>query len=271
MTAHVPTFVVNLRKDIFRREWMESQLRNEKSLAVNFIDAVDGRLIGEDYLKSIYDRSFVIANEGRDFTRDEIGCSLSHNKIYREIIEKDINFALILEDDAWLSPHISDVVLEAISKIDSEEPAVILLTVAKSYLSRPTVLRCGSYDVKLAYQAWGTLGYLINKSAAKKISEINMPVRYSADSWWVFRRHAGIKIMCFTPILVIENSSDHPSIIEAERSKLRGTKLTMASRLRRLKVKIIMLLEVYLWIKPFFGIERHSKGDIDCLASRLKK
>lgn len=54
------------------------------------------------------------------------GCSLSHLGIYRDMIEKELSYALILEDDAILS---SDLKLESLVKLlDTEKPVAILLT-----------------------------------------------------------------------------------------------------------------------------------------------
>ncbi|HDR2572978.1 TPA: glycosyltransferase family 25 protein, partial [Enterobacter ludwigii] len=76
-------FIVNLKKSVERRKKMEAQL-NALGLSAEFIEAVDGRLMSEE------ERKGVTANVNYAFLPGEIGCALSHQKIYKKMIDEKI-------------------------------------------------------------------------------------------------------------------------------------------------------------------------------------
>ncbi len=102
------------------------------------VEAIDGKGITADapaaynYFKdqreelptnnTAYLKSFMLPGGGknfqvsssiidRDMTRGEIGCFLSHCKIYAHILQHKIPLSVILEDDVLLSPDFGDVLL----------------------------------------------------------------------------------------------------------------------------------------------------------------
>lgn len=80
----------------------------ERGLSGRFISAVDGYTldyVGRPYYNSKKRRRYF----GRDLQPGEIGCLLSHRKIYKKIVDEDIETALILEDDVVFEREIREI------------------------------------------------------------------------------------------------------------------------------------------------------------------
>ncbi|OIV47205.1 hypothetical protein BK025_05995 [Sodalis sp. TME1] len=107
-------FIINLARSVERRESIEKQL-NKLHLPYEFIEAIDGHALTLEEIRQ-HTRPLNYA-----FKLGEIGCSLSHLKVYREICERGIPKALILEDDAQLTDDLP-LVLNELSNIIKQIP-----------------------------------------------------------------------------------------------------------------------------------------------------
>ena len=111
-------FIINLKRDVDRKIRMEEQLKKHDLQNYTFFEAIDGQ--NEDLSK--YD--FKVIPEWYDpthkkiMTKGEIGCALSHYKIWEKIAVGDFENVLILEDDALLSDDFS----KKIEEIDMTKP-----------------------------------------------------------------------------------------------------------------------------------------------------
>lgn len=88
------TFVINLERDGRRREWMHRQIEAAQ-LSAEFIKAVEGAKPPA--------RFWPLLPPAGLLTAAEIGCYCSHLDIYHRIIDSNIEYALILEDDLEIS------------------------------------------------------------------------------------------------------------------------------------------------------------------------
>jgi len=87
---------------------MEKQL-DDLGLDYRIVAAVDGSLLSQQEIDDIYDPEKTLALRGRPLTQGEIGCALSHIKLYKEILENNIDAMLILEDDIYIDSRIFSV------------------------------------------------------------------------------------------------------------------------------------------------------------------
>jgi len=93
----LPIFYINLASRPDRREHVERQLRG-LGLPGTRIEAVTAADCGD--------------TSGSPLSPAELGCSRSHQKIWRLMLERNIAAALILEDDVVLSQHLPAVLEE---------------------------------------------------------------------------------------------------------------------------------------------------------------
>jgi hypothetical protein len=105
----VVAFVINLPHSVERRRHMEAQVAN---LDHEFVDAVDGRFL---------------STEGRPkWLRPTIlGCTLSHRAVYQRVIDEDLPYALVLEDDMVLPPDIHELAQAVARELDGREAALL--------------------------------------------------------------------------------------------------------------------------------------------------
>jgi glycosyl transferase family 25 len=98
MKTNPHIFIINLEKDTKRKAHME-ELCQTYSLSCQFIKAIVGKDLSEDYIQTIYCKETAIKMMGRELGHGEIGCSLSHISIYKKIIDEALPYAVVLEDD----------------------------------------------------------------------------------------------------------------------------------------------------------------------------
>ena len=96
----IPCFVINLVHAVKRRAHMEEQLQAQ-GIQAEFIDAVNGRQMSETERQS-HLNSEKMKDIGWKLSPAEIGCALSHLKVYKLMVERQLPYAIILEDDIEL-------------------------------------------------------------------------------------------------------------------------------------------------------------------------
>ena len=223
------------------------------SCSFNFIKAVDGRLLDDEYIAQITSKNKTINSIGRDMSRGEIGCVMSHLHIYKKMVDQDIGQAIILEDDIDINCDDFDEIINFLIKENSSDPQVRLLTRTISYLSKNTQQINDIYNIAHVVQALSTAGYVINKAAAKKMLDVNKKVWIVADDWIRYRMHTDVDVSCITPYVIKENPSiANQSSITSERNKKTKTR-TIRYILSRNKNKIIADIKKYFWFIPFKG------------------
>ena len=112
MTNRPRILVINLARSPDRRRFIGDRL-GRLGLDHEFFPAVDGAALTEDDLVN-YDRKARLKAFGCDLLPNELGCYLSHYRIYQKIIAESIPRALILEDDVEVSDDLP-AILEALA------------------------------------------------------------------------------------------------------------------------------------------------------------
>lgn len=176
-------FVISLPDAADRRAFISKQLEN-LGLEYEFIDAIWGKHHYSD--RSYYDKEKALRIELRNMTPGEVGCALSHLKAYELIASRGLAHALVMEDDAVVSPDLPEVLKRLEDRIKPND--LIQLERCDVYsrhgieplygsyrLARPTMVKYGSMCQ--------SAGYVIAREAAARIRQINYPVYVPADSW----------------------------------------------------------------------------------------
>lgn len=158
LRSPIPAFYINLDRDVSRRARLEAELTNCR-LSAERIPAVDGRAV-PDWLQSFYDDRM---------EPGEVGCSASHLTIYRIIVERNLPFALILEDDARIETD-SLGAIEAAAKMAPHGWDIIRLIETSS---RPTQ-RIVEIDQRRTLVRYlrvprSTTGLVVSQSGARKL------------------------------------------------------------------------------------------------------
>lgn len=218
MKSTVPIFIVSLKKDIERRNNITNAL-SAQSLPWTVIDAIEGKNLQSDYLESLNYQYSGLASA------NEVACSLSHQSIYKKIINSDTEWALILEDDAIIDEQLSGLIeqLEAGKISLLRENNIYLLGGQEGLNSRKRISlsffnKITISDVtfrKVTYtpsKLFRTCCYLIHRKECEKLITLFNRAYYTADSWGLFYKLKLVNEYFLTeiikhPILTLENSN----------------------------------------------------------------
>lgn len=233
-------FVVNLKRRPDRKELIETRLKKLGIKNYEIMEAVDGQLLPED-LSQVYDLD-TSKQIHRLLKRSEVACALSHINIAKKIIDENIDYAIILEDDAELTVDfkrfVSDFDLEP-NRFDflilgsfssnqffngklktKEAPYELIEKESITYLDK-IEFNIGNVSVHKTYYpsqkldyVHGTHAYMLSNNGARKLLEINYPVIVEADNVWNYF-YDECETYFTNPILVHRQHED--SDIRAER------------------------------------------------------
>lgn len=220
-------FAINLERNENKKEHIINECLRH-GIDVEIIKAIDGSVLSDDYMKSV-----VFDYPNCSLTKGEIGCALSHNFVYKKIIDENINLALIIEDDAILCDNINNIIneIDTIDNINTD--CVYLLNKVHAYVENKK-LNSINYDFFRVYDADCTHGYVINNKAAKKLLSNNYPVIFEADMWNLFNMWFGLKIYCAFPHVIETNDEDkRSSDIEPERKLIERSRFSHRKKLKR--------------------------------------
>lgn len=93
-----PIFLINLDSSCERLALSQSRLERN-NLSFTRISAINGTELSEQEVKQHYCETINETKYHKTLTRGEIGCYLSHKKVWQKIIDEKIEYAIILEDD----------------------------------------------------------------------------------------------------------------------------------------------------------------------------
>jgi len=201
------TFVINLERSVVRRASIQQQL-DSQGIAFEFIKAVDGALLTDEYLATVCNFD-ALAKRPYLQLKGVYGCILSHYNIYEKIVSDNIPYALILEDDVIVLPGITSVLKDIETKIQHNE--AILLFSQNNFM--PTILSdqhseqlAGKHKLSYPMEPWAlgsTAAYVISNAAARGMLDYILPIHVGADSWIRFYEDKAIgSLRCVTPFVV---------------------------------------------------------------------
>ena len=195
---HVPIFVINMEDNLPRLRDVTNQLKTF-NLEFERIDAVAGRSLTQQQLNDCYDSELNKQFHHRDLTKGEIGCYLSHRKIWQKMNDENTDRALILEDDIAIKSEISEGL-----DISNDEQGWDVSKVAYAENVTPAETKKVNQNIELVsyYKVPNrTMGYFITQDAAKKMlnkDKIYRPV----DVDFQFYRDFDISVCGFVPSCV---------------------------------------------------------------------
>ncbi len=186
-------YVINLKSDVKKKQHMENLFR-KFNLQVEFIDAIDGRKLNNKFISDVSSSVISIKEIGRNLSRGELGCLLSHKKIYKKIIDENIEMALVLEDDIYFDGYLLSILNNKDKFTDNWE---LILLGHHTGSSRKIDTKASFWNqkhimhnfklVRPCENSYGTYGYFITKNGVKKLlkrlSVISRPIdHFTGDS-----------------------------------------------------------------------------------------
>ena len=216
MIEEFKIYVVNLKRDNARRKNIINEIEKQNIKNYEIIDAIDGNELSEQELNNLsYKDKNLINPWNIKMSPSQVGCALSHIKIYKKFIKTDYNYALILEDDAVFIQSFNEDLKKLILKNITDKKQILLLSELKEFFSKP-IDKNNSYEIVNVTNAFFTHSYIINKEAAKSIIKFNYPIKTIADNFVFFKIYCGVKITGLNPYLLDQDSINFKTTIIKE-------------------------------------------------------
>lgn len=216
MIEEFKVYIVNLKKDKNRRENIIKELVKQNINNYEIIDAVDGNKLNKNELNLVTFRDKNQFNPWNSkLSPSQIGCALSHIKIYKKFIETKFNIALILEDDAIFLNNFSNNLKYFLINNFKYKKQILLLSELKEFYIKPLDSK-HDYEIVDVTNAFFTHAYMINKEAARSIILFNYPVKTIADNFVLFKIYCKIKITGLNPFLLDQDKKNFKSSINSE-------------------------------------------------------
>lgn len=214
-------YLISLDKDVQRRELFFSQPNTADFEVFSAINTMQKEW---DALAEVFNPTKFEQHYGRNVTKGEIGCTLSHLEVYRRIVADEriaeTDYALVCEDDALFNANLSekttalltqqcsaDIILIGQSKIASFDDMELEI----NYPTTFSFLRQKVADVTVAYPYKsyfaGTVAYLIKKSAARRFLDVLIQEKafWLADDFLLFEMQFHLNNKVVRPLMAIEN------------------------------------------------------------------
>jgi len=172
-------FVINLsgKRGMKRRKWIE-QIACQTHIKINYVNAVDKEKIDFEKLDRL-GRKIRRRDGHRDLSSGEIALSMSHRKIYKHILNKNIQLALIAEDDIELCDNFLERLqqINIILKNKNIDFHVIKLEMCNEHLAK------SSQKIKLVDGQGGacTACYIVSNAGARVLVDANTPIWMNSD------------------------------------------------------------------------------------------
>ncbi len=231
----VPIFVINMQGSEKRWATLSSRLASLDINAERF-PATIGKELTKEQLGEWYSAAKNQQKYHRDLTLGEIGCYVSHMRIWQKMLDEKIDCCLILEDDLFIEKHLK-VTIELANTLHGWD--VIKLSDNRDFPFIDTKnladnLLLGNYRKAPN----GTQGYLISLSGAKKLLT-RKPFFRPVDVDMQFHSEVGLQMLGIKPYPIAEDRSFESDIVAANA----GRHSNKSTLLRNLKYRTCMHLQ----------------------------
>jgi|GEM_PF-216468 len=212
-----PVFVINLERSTDRREKISTRL-SEIGIDFELFPATDGSALSESD-RAKYDEAHVINNISRPLSPAEVGCYISHKKLWQRIVDENIPWAVILEDDVLIQTDLKDL----LAKIGQMTFKWDLIRLAGLFATPcyPLFALGGGRTLSVPLRgAIGSQAYCLSRAGARKLLAYSTTIRgtvddHVIDNCW----KTGLAILAVQPYPVAEDKS-HISEIEISRREI---------------------------------------------------
>jgi len=236
-----PVYVVNLDCAPARMQSMDHQLTN---LGVSYlrISAINGVDLSANEIEKVYSSKLNKKHFRYNLSLGEIGCYMSHRKIWRKMVEENIDFAIILEDDLIVNENFQQLfaLVDSLKNYD-----LIKLADNRSFPAAQKKEITADFElINFKTIPNCTTGYTINLSGAKKLLTRELFYR-PVDIDLQFCKELTLSVYGLQPYPITENR-DFSSDIAAFNDGNHGTKTTNVFRNIKYRLALWYLRKTHL-------------------------
>jgi glycosyl transferase, family 25 len=241
--ADYKMFIVHLQRSKGRKAQVQD-LVSKAPYTTQVVDAVDGSKLTQAEISSCYSQTSQL-QPAYPFALNvgEMGCFLSHRKVWQEIVDQGLDAGLIFEDDVHIDPSVFEPAC-ALAARHVEKFGYIQFQVRK-VIDQGHVLEKddGVKIVQPQVTPLRTSAQFVSRNAAKKLLDLTRKFDRPIDGFLQLYWETGLHIVCVVPSGVSDRtaatggstlSAKQPLSKKLEREFKRGR---YKSRVQRLSKK----------------------------------
>lgn len=214
--------------DSKRRDIISSRLKKVGVNSFEFFDAYNAVTKSQEDLAKVFDTKKFEERYSRIPAKGEIGCTISHYRVWERIASSNENNWVILEDDAILTKGFSKIANacyfpDALTSIGfSKFPKWKSFMLGFKYpLNNSVQFSGGQLGYMESHNFRGTVGYIITKDVAKTLYYAIKKPSFITDDFDYIRNYVDVK--CIRPLVVFEDFKNLESSIKKEREILNNS------------------------------------------------
>lgn len=184
---------------------MDTMLKN-LGLPYERIAAVDGSKLTAAERKADYSPFWFGFFHGRQISPGELGCALTHRIAYRRIIDEDLDWALILEDDGILLEEFAAKAGTLLEKANTFDVIQLFYSENRYHRLLP-VDKVGAAEIcRFTGPHASAMAYIVRKSGATKLLRARRVV-LTADKFSWMSALWGVSFCTVKPFMAVEEKS----------------------------------------------------------------
>ena len=201
----ISSLVITLRRSTARAEQVRKIVAG-CPVSCDTWDATDGSLLTADEIQAVYQPRRHFPRYPFELTRGEIGCFLSHRRIWQMMVEKNIPKLLVLEDDVEFLPNFNKALQFAIDNIPDDAYVQFQVRELQPGRSEQNPPAMQNHFVQPSVIPLRTSAQLVTLSAARRLAEFSekfdRPVDAAIQLKWIH----GVTVLTSQPRSVVEVS-----------------------------------------------------------------
>jgi glycosyl transferase, family 25 len=210
------TYVINLDRAVERWTFFQSMM-NPTGIEYERVSGV----VGRDLQLPIAEFSAVHWRwlHGKHPNLGQIGCYLSHRKVWQTLLESNAEIAMVCEDDIIPNKNLKSIIDQALREYSN---CWDILRLSGFHNARPQQVCRLDDEFSLAInltRLCGTGCYVVTRHAAevllRELNPMKVPIDHAIDREWFY----GLKAMAVDPLPVKQNPDELPSSIPAMRKE----------------------------------------------------
>lgn len=212
------SFIIHMPASTERRPLVEALV--EALPEAQVIDAVVGRDLPDHERTAATGENLFTPHFPFGLQAGELGCFLSHRKVWQLLVDSDHPFAVISEDDIAADEGFDEVLALALS--EATKDSLIRFPIKNREVPQKIIAQSGQICLfRPAVLGLTTGMYIIGRDAAARLLERSQKIDRPIDVWLQMRWLTGVDSLTLWPSHIRSAASEHGgSSIQSRKSRL---------------------------------------------------
>lgn len=200
-------FVISLERASTRRAHAEALLA-ELPLPAEILAAVDGRAMTPKEIGAVHQQDLYRPHYPFELDAGNVGCFLSHRAVWNQIVERELDAALVLEDDVRIDRDVLNKAIDFASK-NCPPGAYIQLPVRPLPANARQIV--GGDDCRIVcpqVTPLRTSGQWVTRGAAEKLLAVTQTIDRPVDTTLQMHWITGVRLLAIEPSGISDMTAD---------------------------------------------------------------